>query len=263
MKDLTIEVTNHCSLNCVHCSSSANSEGNIFMSTEYLRKILEEFGDFEHVRLSGGEPFEHINIERLCEQVKSANRELELLSSGVCYKSHIPKSLLRLCKKNIDNVVFSLYGRKEIHDNVCRADAYDHLTKSVALASDEGVPFSFHTIALRQNAAEIEDVFQYIAAVNPLGEKPKLRIMRLIKQGRAEENENLALSKRELQGFVEHTKQLSEKYGIPTTYSGSLLEEGCTCGSDKAVVTVYGERIGCSALKFGTRSGHFACRQRW
>ena len=125
MKELTLEITNRCSLNCIQCSSEADSEGEIFFKLDKIEKILEKYNEFDTIRLSGGEPFEHPKIDKICELIKNLNKKVVILSSGVFYDAPLPKGFLKKIGCHIDEIVFSYHGREKIHEEiVTQTDEY-------------------------------------------------------------------------------------------------------------------------------------------
>ncbi len=264
MKELTIEITNKCSLNCLHCSTNAVSNGKLFFSAEQVKKILKEFSDFKKIRLSGGEPFEHPDLKSILSLIKNKGRKIEILSSGVYKRCELPLKLLRFCKI-IDNIVLSIYGPREIHNKVCNSEnSYDSLVKSLDSIISVKIPFSFHFVAMKENFDYLESVVKYVSGINSSVDycNVGLHVLRFIKQGRGKLNSDHALSKCKVRDLIEKVKNLSKKYGTEVTMSNSFTRKRCDCGSRKAVVTAYGERIFCSALKYGAKQEKFACQER-
>lgn len=121
MKELTIEITNQCSLNCLHCSTNAIKNGKIFFTTDQIKQIkqiLDKFVDFDKIKISGGEPFQHPQISKILKTIKNRGKFIEVLSSGVYFEKEIPKKMLTSSKDLIDDIVFSIYGDKIIHNKI-------------------------------------------------------------------------------------------------------------------------------------------------
>jgi MoaA/NifB/PqqE/SkfB family radical SAM enzyme len=264
MKDLTIEITDRCSLNCLHCSTNASPKGAIFLREKQLLKYLQDFSDFDHIRFSGGEPFEHLLIEELAKKVKQKNKELEILTSGVFYESSIPNSLLKDIKSYLDRMIFSIYGPEKIHNKITRHNSFSLLGESVDRAIKQKIPIYFQTVAMKSNQQEIENIIKYIH-----NKKPKtdycnlgLHILRFIKQGRATQSDE-ALKRQKLDNLILDAAELSEKYNLKVSFGCSLKEENCVQGNGKAVITAQGEKTTCSALKYGSKQEPYACKDRW
>ncbi len=262
MKDLTIEITERCSLNCLHCSTNSSPIKSNFLREKQLLKYLQEFQEFNHLRFSGGEPFEHPLIADLAKKVKQENKELEILTSGVFYESPIPNSLLEDIKPSVDRIIFSIYGSEKIHNNITRHNSFSYLDESVERTIKQKIPIYFQTIAMKSNQQEIENIIEYIN-----NKKSKtdycnigLHILRFIKQGRATQADE-ALTRQKLDKLILDATELSEKSKVRVSFGCSLKEENCVQG--KAVITTRGEKTTCSALKYGSEQKPYACKERW
>ncbi len=89
--DLTIEVTNSCINNCIHCSSRAVQDGD-FLDMETMEREIRVLNP-EKVILSGGEPLLHPEIENIIYMIKAKKINLAINTCGVFMKNHIPKNL--------------------------------------------------------------------------------------------------------------------------------------------------------------------------
>lgn len=118
MKELTLEITNNCSLNCIQCSSEAGPEGEIFMTLDEVREHIARFSDFEIVRLSGGEPFQHPDLAEIVEMIAAQSKQVQILSCGVLDGKPIPEDLFRKTKPHVQEIIFSEHGFYEIHDQI-------------------------------------------------------------------------------------------------------------------------------------------------
>ena len=106
MKELTIEITNKCSLNCLQCSTEASPNGKIFFSEDYVGLVLDKYNDFKKIRLSGGEPFEHPKIENIAKLIHNKDRIVDILSCGVLQKHEIPIEKMREIKPYVSEIIF-------------------------------------------------------------------------------------------------------------------------------------------------------------
>jgi MoaA/NifB/PqqE/SkfB family radical SAM enzyme len=263
MKDLTIEITNSCSLNCLHCSTNAEVK-NKFFSLGKIKEILSEFPDFDTVRLSGGEPFEHPELKDILKEIKKRNKKTIVLSSGVCFGREIAPETIESIKEYTDEIMLSIYGGKEIHDGVCNlSGAHAVLKKSIKSINDGKVPFSFETVAMKETLGSLGEILAFINETRQDYCAPKLRIIRFIKQGRGKTNQHSSLSGEEIKKMMALSNVLSKKYSVQVNFGCSLKESGCTAGLGKAAYTINEEKLQCSSLKYGAKGGLFACKDRW
>ena len=111
MKELTIEISDKCSLNCLQCSTEAGSDGTIYFSLEQIKSILEKYNNFKAVRLSGGEPLEHPQLTEIVRLIAQQNKEAYILSCGVKERKAIS-----IRDKALDKAP-AVVGRLVIDDN--------------------------------------------------------------------------------------------------------------------------------------------------
>jgi len=193
MKELTIEITDKCSLNCLHCSTKAGLNGKIFLSLDDIEGYLERFHDFEVVRLSGGEPFEHPQIVDLCKLVKDYGRISKILSIGVKNRREFDETLMREVKPYLDEIVFSMHGYYNVHDSIVTSDKqwtrqlpyWDMMCDSFDSARAAGIPISFQTVLMKNNYEDLRNMALNMWSFKKCGrENYKWHILRFVKQGR-------------------------------------------------------------------------------
>ena len=265
MKTLTIEITDRCSLNCLHCSTNSKNKGDAFVSLEEFKRYLDEFPEFEVIRLSGGEPFEHPHLDEILKEIKKRGKRVIVMSCGVSDSKEISEKALSRVKNYTDSVMFSVYGREDFHNSFCGKACFDTLRKSVENTAKQNIMFSFQTVVMNGSVKNLEDIFKHLSELKQKGcqESIELRVIRFIRQGRGRDNSHLAISEKEMDNFISLAKELSIKYGINVVFECSLLGESCSAGTGKMAITIQGDKISCSALKYGAKQGRFACRERW
>lgn len=252
MKELTLDITNNCSLNCIHCSTNALKAGSISFTHAQVLSYLDQFPDFESIRLSGGEPFNNPNLREILRAVKGRKKHVTVLTSGVSFdKSLRLDDFVQL----IDELVFSIQGPRQVHNHVVGTnfDAYSIMLNSTFRAEDLGIPYSFHTVAMTQNYAEFPALARYIGST-----KMNWHVLRLTSQGRADSS--MLLTETQLADLPRLLDSFAKEYGIEVTMSDSFKREKCNCGTEKAAVTCQGTIVPCSALKYSQRDGFPCCR---
>ena len=277
MKELTIELSGHCNLDCIHCSHDRENEEQIDhpdFEKDELRKILDSYPDFEKIRISGGEPFHNSLLFFTASEAKKRKKYVEVLSSGVYERTpegnlfSIPENLLKNSRGLIDKIGFSLYGSEEIHEGITQIKgSFKCLDGSVESARKYQIPFAFNFVALRDNVKGLEDALNYARYQYLMGAKGvSLRLIRLICQGSGASNSEQKLSNQKIKKIIDRVPYLEIKYGIPIYPGCSFSEKGCRAGDEKAVVTSDGQYLACSALKGYSgevKPRSFPCRDRW
>lgn len=251
-KKLTIEITNDCSLNCIHCSTNAKKDSAYFMPFENFKEYLRDYREFDVMKLSGGEPFHHPEISLFLDHAKTIHKKkTEVLSCGNYHSSFVPFSILKECKPFLDRIMFSIYGNEENYNRTCRTkNARQNLEKTIQYCEDLNIPFKFETIAMP--GVSLEEVFYYLNNLN--SDKLSLKIMHLIPQGRAIDVKSF--SQIQTDEFKKEAKNLGERFKVPIKFSCSL-EEKCYADSGKKAIVIINNKpkiVNCSALKYSGRN---------
>ena len=76
----------------------ARKSRNVNLSPERIAEIIDKYADFESVRLSGGEPFEHPELEKILQLLQEKERITTILSCGVKNDRVIPEEIFRKIK---------------------------------------------------------------------------------------------------------------------------------------------------------------------
>ena len=239
MKELTMEITNRCSLRCIQCSTKATDKGHVFMSLDQAKRHLDRFRDYDEVRLSGGEPFEHPRIDRICELIKGCGKKARIMTCGTYYREPIPYTFLLMLKPNVDEIIFSYHGFSKTHEKIVTGKDYrgsgDPPNWGLALDSVDRtrlakIPFSFQTVLMKENFSELEKIAQNVCAfgIAKLFNSPWLgeeelnwHILRFVKQGRGKDNSYQAIDEEQARELPRIVKQLGKRfYNVHITLSG-------------------------------------------
>lgn len=271
MKELTVEITDKCSLDCLMCSTMAKKRGTNHLSLDMFFNILNKYDDFKKVRLSGGEPFEHPNLIGLLKVLAKKERTAQILSCGVRNNESIPEQYMEKIAPFIDEILFSYHGFYDEHERIVTSNKPFHMTypywdmlmDSADNARNAGISFSFQTVLLKQNYNKLEAIAKDIMRINKIwGKEINWHLLKFVKQGKGKINANQALNGREVAQLPEIVDELRAKYRINITYTHSFDHSGCDCGDKKATVTILGREIPCSALKYSSKKGKYACESR-
>ena len=116
---MLLQITNKCHMMCPHCLQDSKPEGN-HMTLETFNKVLQFmlYCGINYVTISGGEPTEHPDIEKICQVLHNHKIHFSICSNGIDYFN--PK-FQNLLKKYGNEISFSISidGTKKLHD-ACR-----------------------------------------------------------------------------------------------------------------------------------------------
>lgn len=97
--DLRISITNGCNMKCSYCHNEGQNEFEKikYMNIDtfkYIIKNAKKYG-LNKIRITGGEPLIHPNIEEICEFVKEEGID----NFGINTNGYLSDKLIELCKK--------------------------------------------------------------------------------------------------------------------------------------------------------------------
>jgi len=280
MKELTLEITNHCSMNCIHCSTKATERGSSYIKEDMLKEYLKKFKEYDTVRLSGGEPFDHCHIDKICQTIHNQGKKVNILSCGVYIGYHgdsLPFRFLEEIQPHVNEIIFSYHGQEKLHNKITgswkqtgKYSFWDMLCDSVNSTSRAKIPYSFETVLMKENLLKMDEIAKNMSAFGvgkflngSEDERMHWHILRFVKQGRGKTHQYQAPSKEDIIKFPGMVEKFRKNYSnLDITYTNSFEQKECDCGSKKAVITCHGEIIPCSALKYGAKKGKFACLER-
>jgi len=279
MKELSIEITYKCPMNCIHCSSRAELENETMIPTE---KILEMIGrckiycGTECVSLSGGEPFEHPDFWKILKHIKAQGLKSIVYSCGIemspdgyywCFSDERIKKLKTLC----DVLIISLHGTGDKHNKILNIGdtAFWNVLYTIMKAVRESIKVEIHFVPMSFNYKDIKIIYGVCMALGV----SKMSILRYVPQGRGLETSKtegeINLNKPqfiELQYDMRYIRDLSKitgmtefRIGIPADFTFLLdyLEgnndakktKACTGGKTKILVKADGFVQVCPAWK--------------
>jgi MoaA/NifB/PqqE/SkfB family radical SAM enzyme len=159
-KELTLEITQKCQLECRWCSSEASPKGEHVPVGVVKNKLMTWQSMCNVVRISGGEPLLHPDLDRILWEARYHKFHVVLLTNG---QEALPYSE----RDKVDEFVV-------------------HMANTVSFATvgrykKEGRNVSMHVVAVEGNEAIILDALHVV-----LEQQIPLRILKLQKQGRGE-----------------------------------------------------------------------------
>ncbi len=77
-----VSVTDACNFECEHCCGGYSKENSSYLSLPDFRTILSLMRDLENIKIYGGEPFLHQNIEEIIKESSSKARKTAVITNG-------------------------------------------------------------------------------------------------------------------------------------------------------------------------------------
>jgi len=261
LKELTIEITKKCPMECIICSSDGGKEDPHELTIQELYKIVDDAIKLgvKIISLSGGEPIESPHCMEFIQYVKERNLQLYLYTSGnVTTKTGIgpieDDYLDKLKLLAVDKIIFSIHGHNaEIHENITkRHGSYDNLISSIKRSQNIGHNVELHFVPTLMNFYCIPKVIQLSAVLNI----QKISFLRFVPQGRGAINrDKLEISGEKMVKLrkILQTANLNSKVkirlGAPFNCFNIDNVTVCTAGIDKAIIRPDGYVFPCVSMK--------------
>lgn len=168
LRELFVEITNHCAQTCIHCSSCASSSHYAEIASADLRHLIDEALPLglEQFTISGGEPLLHPDVMKLVAFLKSKNIKTSLYTCGVVYNSNSELCAVssdcfeELASLQLDRIIFSLHGATATTQAYIakQPKSFPLLMSSLGKAKRAGLRIELHTVPMRSNFDELESI---------------------------------------------------------------------------------------------------------
>ncbi|MCL5072830.1 MAG: radical SAM protein, partial [Actinobacteria bacterium] len=172
-------VTDRCNLRCKHCYASYYKRDAKEMSTEQIKKLLNDLKVNGCLRINfcGGEPLLRPDIKELIDYAKSIGLSVDLTSNGVL----VPKRIEDI--KGIKCLTISLDGRQEHHDLLRGKGSWEKAMEAIKIARKNGIDVRVNMVLHKFNLDDIDYMISLakknnfkihisLAISNISGEKP-------------------------------------------------------------------------------------------
>ncbi|MCL5046648.1 MAG: radical SAM protein [Actinobacteria bacterium] len=269
LPELLVELTNRCSLNCIHCSSKASPHGKQAISSDTFSSMLLE-GRAMGVRmltLSGGEPLYHPKFFDFVALAGKLDLSIRIYTSGVLGPAHDLQSIevesfAILKGLGVDSIIISIQGGEPgVHDLVTsRRGSFVRTIESARRAISAGLRVEAHLVPTKLNWHQIEQVANLCRELGC----EELSLLRLVVQGRASAHrEILEMSPSDLSSMRARLVRLGKqagklkiRLGAPMNFLRLGSPTGCMAGRSKLLISSDGKAYPCEAFKtiYGPRA---------
>ena len=270
LEELYIEILDKCNLKCKHCSTESCQEKNTFMKIDTFKIIIQQCKKLglKKVFISGGEPLLHPELINMLEYAKKEKINIRVYSCGVNYINNkfcgFEEQYFRKLKDaGVERIILSMHGMEIEHNSITdNKDAYRCLMETIRNCNNANLEFEIHTVPMANNYKEI---YQIIEKAKRLGAK-KVSLLRLVPQGRLQENNLLLMNRKQYEEFKNMADDILEQYknfvriGHPFNVLLNHCEQICNAGENKILLDVYGNCYPCEAFKTilkGNTSNYF------
>lgn len=172
-KELSIELTHRCPLNCIYCSSNADIAKDEFIDLDRLLEIILEVKDkfgVNVISLSGGETFLYPRFSELYKFLANKNFKILIYTSGIILNQdgiRVPLSTdflqkLRLQKDN-PKLFLNVQGRdKESIEKINGVSgSYELIKQSIDHILSAGLYLGAHIVPFKANYKFLPEIVDY------------------------------------------------------------------------------------------------------
>ena len=261
LRELKVEVTRECPLECLHCSSNGAPLASERLHPNKMVSLIEEFAEMggEALAISGGEPLVYENLPLILKACRRINIRPDLYTTGIrrngCPISPIAEDTIELLNQSCARVIFSLHGAQaKTHDTLTqRIGSFDTTLVSIERTIQAKIPTEVHIVPTAMNLEEIGGITKLVTSV---GIK-RISWLRFVPQGRGYlYKDALQLTKQQVMYLDEIKDRLQQRYkevkirtGAPFNILCPDLPLPCTAGLSTLIIRPDGRALPCDAFK--------------
>lgn len=252
LKELKLEVTHVCHLQCIHCSSLAGAECTRQMKWDDFKRIIDEAHklNVEEITISGGEPLCWQSLPRAVRYIVKLKMKLTLYTTGIAPNAISILGELRVA--GLSRVIFSIYGGSRQHheDVTLTRGSFAGTVNAVKKCLGLGFKVEFHFVPMSSNYLALRSV---VGLAHTLG-VDRVSVLRLVPQGRGSEYEKLQLSKNANSSLRQTIFDLAKEghdIRVGSPYNILMLNANpeCCAGIDRLTVSPDLRIAPCDAFK--------------
>ena len=259
LNEITIEITQQCPNQCVHCSSLSSINKTFCLSLNKVINLIDEASELgcRTINLSGGEPFVHPEITKIVEHIFERRLQCYIYTSGICLVEGKPKTVsvktLETLKGKVTKYIVNVEAaNEETYNNVMGTSfhGFDMMKQFVHNAVKQGELVEAHFVPMKSNYRQIPDVVKMCMEMGV----SRVSFLRFVPQGRGLDNEKyLKLSEEELvetrrlMAGCERKNATGVRMGIP--FHGCSKRINCMTSISKLNIRYDGNVYPCEAFK--------------
>lgn len=225
LSTFTIELTERCNNNCVHCYINQPADDQAVIShempTDEVKKHLEEavsLGALQ-VKFTGGEPLLRDDFEELYIFARKLGLKVFIFTNATLITPHLADLFARI--RPFGKIEVTVYGMHErSYQSVSRKrDSFEAAWRGINLLLERNIPFIVKGVILPANKEDIDDFEEWAASIPWMGKKPQLSMFldlrgrrdseernNLIKKLRLSSEEGLKYTTRDPENFIAGVK---------------------------------------------------------
>ena len=230
LKNLSVQLTDHCNLQCPHCWADAGRGGHRQLPLHVVHRLIDQLVESggAGITLSGGEPLLYPDLGDVLSYI--GNRlTIRLLTNGTLID---PEWARRFSRHDIFIQISMDGASPQVHDAIRGAGTFDRSIRAIRLLQECGLGdrLNLSTTIMDANLTNLPDIIQLAENIGV----PVVRFLPLRRMGRAGRTwDNIAggLSR-------ESSEQFYDWIGRSTTPNASETAVSVSCGLSGFVLNV-------------------------
>jgi len=259
LREVVIEMTTQCNLNCIHCGSGCGHQADIGeLSTEEWESVLFQLSELgaEKVVFSGGEPTLKAGFERVLLLAGKLGVKVGFISNGLFPFSELLREAM--CVSNPFAVGLSIDGLKETHNMVRRnKKSWQGLMQNVSLLQKLNIQICVVTTLHKLNYRELPRLANFLN----LAEIDSWQLQLAMPAGRMMEQSKLLITEEDFKDICNEVLLLKSQFpgmNIQSADCFGLAPEnsirsdcwtGCTAGISSMGIDACGSIMLCLSLQ--------------
>lgn len=258
--EVTIEVTQRCPNECIYCSSWSTPDKCEALDMETICHCVDDAATLgaKQINISGGEPLLRTDIAAITDYIHKKGLKIRLYCSGIYYDGTyhtMPLELLESIRGNVDVIIFNYESSSpELYAQIMGTtpDNLVLLEETIRNTIQLGFAVEAHLVPMKCNFRQIPATLERLYAIGV----SNVSLLRLVPQGRVDENEDLVLlseeEQRELKSMLAELFQNydSNKLRLGKPYRSEKYTT-CNTGTVRLAVRYDGYVFPCGAFKDG------------
>ena len=257
LKEVKIELTNKCSRNCKHCSSSATSDNKNLKELDFnhVSKIIKEakLMGVETIVFTGGEPLMYNRLPELVKLTSSLGMK-SIIYSFAYRKDQTLKQYRSLIENGLNKIIYSLADTFTDEEELSTYEKEEFFDK---VFEESNATLGFHYAVSKDSIGRLNKVInQTIQTFDNKKYFDKISLLRFVPHGKG--TNDMDLSREELLSikdlYLNSKNQSRIRLGSPWNILG-IENSPCIIADEIMIIVFDGIAYPCDSIKYFTELG--------